>query len=370
MPTFVLFSHDGYGLGHVRRNTLIARALVTQEPRARVVLVTGSPVRPHWLDDRRFTVVGVPSLVKDEHGVYRSAGSSFEDALERRAEIFEDVVASARPDVVLVDRHPFGTAGELRPGLALARAKGARILLGLRDVLDDSGSVAEELRGAGWQDAADLYEAALVYGTPALCDHTREYGIPLPIEYVGWVTSGARTQPIDPSLVAIAAGGGADGDDVLRLGMEVLVARPERRGVVVAGPHARRGVLMEGRRRLGHRVRFRNDVDGCTDLFGQAGAVLQMGGYNTTFEALAGGARPIVVPRRSPRREQVIRATRLAALGLADVVDAGVRGDEVSWLLDQPRRLGRRALERAEITLDGARVAAQRLLHPAPVAAR
>jgi len=370
MATFVLFSHDGYGLGHVRRNTLIARALVSLAPAARVVLVTGAAVRPRWLADPRFSVVPVPALVKDDEGVYRSADRSVEETLDRRADIFERVVDRTRPDVVLVDRHPYGTGGELRPGLALARARGAVAVLGLRDILDDPATIAAELKGAGWADVPELYSEALVYGASSLCDHAREYGIPLPLRYAGWVTSGPRALPVDPRLFVVAAGGGADGEDVLRLGVELLLACPGRQGIVVAGPYAKRGLVLQTRERLGRRIRLDSGRDGCTELFARAGAVLQMGGYNTTFEALAAGARPIVVPRRSPRREQVIRASRLSALGLADVVDSGVAGDEVSWLLDRPRRLAPGALHAAQISLDGARHAARRLLSAARVPVR
>lgn len=361
MRTFVLFSHDGYGLGHARRNTLVARALIGQEPSARVLLVTGSAVRPRWLDDPRFGVVFVPALVKDADGVYRSSDGPFETTLARRTDLFEQVVSEVRPDVVLVDRHPFGIAGELRSGLALARAGGARVVLGLRDILDEPATVSAELDGDGWHGAEEIYSEALVYGAPTLCDHEREYGIPLPISYCGWVTSATRARTVDRRLIVVAAGGAGDGGDVFRLGIEILHARPGHRALVIAGPYAKRGTVLGGHR-LGRRVRLREAPDGCADVFASAGAVVQMGGYNTTFEALAAGARPIVVPRRHPRREQVIRASRLSALGLADVVDAGTSGHEVDWLLDQPRRLAPGALRRAGISLDGARLAARRLL--------
>ncbi len=369
MPTFLLFSHDGYGLGHARRNTLIARALLALEPASRVILVTGSAVRPRWLQDERITVVFVPALVKNADGVYQATGESFESTLDRRADAFEHVVARSRPDVVLVDRHPFGIAGELRAGLELARTNGSRLLLGLRDVLDEPAAIAHELAGDGWAGAADVYSNALVYGGPSLCDHEREYEIPLPVAYCGWVTSSARRRAVDPSLLVVTAGGGGDGDDVFRLGLELLQERPEKRGLVIAGPYAKRGLMLENSR-LGRRIALEEAPDGCADVFAAAGGVLQMGGYNTTFEALAAGARPIIVPRRTPRREQVIRASRLAALGLADVVDAGVAGHEVSWLLDRPRRLGAAALERAGISLDGARHAASHVLATAQVASR
>lgn len=359
MATYLLSSHDGYGLGHLRRNTLLARALLAAEPVARIVLVTGASVRPTWFDDARITVVGVPSLIKDEAGSYRSNGMAFEEALAAREQRFAAVVVATQPDVVVVDRHPFGTGGELRVGLGLARRQGAAIHLGLRDILDDPRSVADEIAGDGWANVDEYYDHALVYGSPALCDHEDEYAIPLPVRYCGWVTSCTEPTPISLQLVVVAAGGGADGDDVVRLGTELLLARSDRHAIVVAGPYAKQAVMLQGRARVGHRIRFRPEPDGCGHLFARAGAVVQMGGYNTTFEALGAGARPIIVPRRNPRREQVIRASRLATLGLADVVDSGVDGAEVAWLLDQPRRLAPGALASAGIALDGAeRVAA------------
>jgi len=38
---YVFYSHDGYGLGHVRRNSLIARAVLEADTEAEVSLVTG-----------------------------------------------------------------------------------------------------------------------------------------------------------------------------------------------------------------------------------------------------------------------------------------------------------------------------------------
>jgi predicted glycosyltransferase len=45
-----------------------------------------------------------------------------------------------------------------------------------------------------------------------------------------------------------------------------------------------------------------------------------MGGYNTTCEAISLGKRTLIVPRTSPRTEQLIRATRLETRGLVNVM--------------------------------------------------
>jgi predicted glycosyltransferase len=53
-----------------------------------------------------------------------------------------------------------------------------------------------------------------------------------------------------------------------------------------------------------------------------AAATVSMGGYNSVCEILAAGCPGLVVPRTTPRREQAIRAARMAALGLLDVLPA------------------------------------------------
>jgi len=51
-----------------------------------------------------------------------------------------------------------------------------------------------------------------------------------------------------------------------------------------------------------------------------ADLVVSMGGYNTVVEILTANQRGIIVPRVRPRLEQYIRAERLAAHGLIDMM--------------------------------------------------
>jgi predicted glycosyltransferase len=363
MGRYVFSSHDGFGLGHTRRNALIAREVARLDPTAEIVLVTGVQRPPEWLQDPRFSVVRVPSLIKDPSGGYTCEGRDFRAAVAERARVFGSLVADLRPDVVLVDRHPFGTAGELRPGLAEARRQGATVLLGLRDVLDDTATVRRELDGPGWQGVHDVYDELLVFGSPLLCDHERDYGLPFPARYCGWVVERPQQATRDEDLVVVSAGGGGDGETLFRLGIDALRRRPGLRGVITAGPYAgdwfRR--IVRGDRELAGRLELRRGGGSTVDLFAGAGAVVQMCGYNSTVEALAAGQRAILVPRRAPRREQAIRAGRLASLGLADVLDETATPEEVAWLLDQPRRLSRTACRRAGISFDGAATAAAAL---------
>ncbi|MEZ5376609.1 MAG: hypothetical protein R2733_08870 [Acidimicrobiales bacterium] len=368
MTRYLFSSHDGFGLGHVRRNSLIARAILADDPTAEVMVVTGLPVKPSWLDDHRIEVVRVPALLKDGDGTYRNAGMPFEQAVQCRADIFDQTIAAWRPDVCIVDRHPYGTAGELRPGLDRARDLGAAVVLGLRDVLDEPDVVRRELAGEGWRGVADDFDALLVYGQQSLCDHQLEYGLSVPPIYCGWVVEQAAPRPRASNLLVVTAGGGGDGDQIFQLGLGLARQLVDQRVILVAGPYARSADVSDPA--LEGRVELRQNVPSCVSLFAEASAVVQMAGYNSTVESLATGLRPVLMPRRSPRREQAIRASRLAALGLADVVDEGAAVDEVAWLLSRPRLLAPGQLADAGLDLDGARTAASVLRELASVVAR
>jgi len=58
---------------------------------------------------------------------------------------------------------------------------------------------------------------------------------------------------------------------------------------------------------------FSNDMMTCMDA---ADVVVSMGGYNTVCELLTLRKRAVIVPRAKPVAEQLIRAERMAALGL------------------------------------------------------
>jgi predicted glycosyltransferase len=359
---FLFFSHDGFGLGHARRNAVIAREVLTLDPSAHVVLLTGIGKRVAWLEDEgNVRVVRVPPLLKDSDGAYRNGTIPFAEAVARRGQALIEEVEADAPDVVVVDRHPFGTAGELREGLAGARRSGATLVLGLRDVLDEPTVVAQELASPAWQEAIELYDRVLVYGAALLVDHEAEYGLPTTPEYCGWVVTRPPPTKPEPRLLAVAAGGGGDGAEVFRLGSRLVELKSSWRGVIAAGPYSAPAAGLQPDAG-GGRVRVLDGVPSCGALFSRAEAVLCMAGYNSTLEALAAGRRPILVPRRSPRREQAIRAGRLAALGLADVVDEGAHAEEVGWLLDRDRRLTPDRLREAGVCLDGARRAAQVLV--------
>jgi predicted glycosyltransferase len=214
-----------------------------------------------------------------------------------------------------------------------------------------------------------VFDEVLVYGGEVLCDHQAEYGLPMRPRYCGWVVGHPRPARREHGLLVVTAGGGGDGADVFALGLGLARALPTRRTILVAGPYAS-DPRTSGEQALSGRVELTRNVPGCADLFARADAVVQMAGYNSTLESLAAGIRPVLVPRRSPRREQAIRASRLTAMGLADTVDEGADADEVAWLLYRSRILADGQLAAAGIDLRGAHNAAAVLAELVPHAPR
>jgi predicted glycosyltransferase len=103
--------------------------------------------------------------------------------------------------------------------------------------------------------------------------------------------------------------------------------------------------LAEGRDDL----RILDFVPDGESLIALADDVVAMGGYNSVCEILASRTRALIVPRSEPRREQVIRARRLAEMGALDTLaPADLDADAISsWLAagDAEPRLGRAAID-------------------------
>ena len=335
----LLYAHDTYGLGHLRRNLAIARHLLEATRGLQIVLVSGSPVADRFEPPRGLTVVPLPPVVKVGPDEYEPRDPRLKLSLVRRARaaIVADVARRFEPDVFLVDHSPQGMKGELLPVFEALRASGSptRIVLGLRDVLDD-GAVVRRM----WQDQGvyrtleEVFDRVLVYGNQDLFDVVAEYALPSSVAarttfcgYLGRPPVGPATPGFlgpDERFVLGMAGGGGDGEPVLAATM----AAAESAGVasvLVAGPFMPKAgrASLEAQARGFRRARVIPFVPELGGVMRSAAAVVTMAGYNALCELVSAGARAVVVPRTWPRREQTIRAELFAARGLVRLVEPG-----------------------------------------------
>jgi predicted glycosyltransferase len=387
---FFFYSHDAMGLGHVRRNLSVAGALADLAPEASILIGTSIDEAERFGVPARADLLRLPGLRKTGNERYeaRKLHLRWTEIRDLRAEILAAAVTSFRPSVVLVDKHPLGVGGELRMALDAARLRGARMVLGIRDVLDDF-TVDQEWRGRGFfAQIAELYDHVLIYGQPDVFDPLREYDFPADVaalcSFCGYVVPPASPEPEParhqvrpaPPRVLATAGGGEDGFELLRTFVEAA-SGSDWQAVVVSGAQC---PPAEARRleRLADDagLAYRRFVPELSRQFGSLDALVCMGGYNTLAEAAASGVATVCVPRVRPRREQLIRARMFERRGLVRVVeprrlDPDVLRREVDAVIENndPDASPQEALD-----LDGARRAALRLLElaaeggPAPEA--
>ena len=358
-PRVALYSHDALGIGHLRRNLLIAGSLAGPMGGASVLMLAGVPEATAFQIPERVDVLTLPSLRKMAEGGYESRRLriSADKLLGLRANALRAALESFEPDLLVVDKLPLGVAGELRPTLDALTARGrTRCVLGLRDVLDDPARVRLEWAHRAYEPAVErFYDAVWVYGDARVYDPVREYGfgraLAEKVRYAGYLERAAVREPAgaggeteklisrglpDGSRFALCmVGGGEDGG-----GLSEAFARaalPEEMvGVVLTGPFMPADV----KRRLSEmstanrRLRVVDFVTEPAALLRLADCVVTMGGYNCVCEAICAGKRTLVVPRVRPRMEQWIRAQRFAHLGFVDVLHPDHAGPEAlsRWL--------------------------------------
>ena len=337
-----LYSHDAMGLGHLRRNLAIARALVESPLRASVLILSGVREAGALRLPERTDCLALPALYKASDGSYRSRSLPLPlpELIRLRSQAIRGALEAFAPQALIVDRNPLGLCEELAPALrSLAMRGGTRCVLGLRDVLDEPVVVEREWRaGRSAEAVRAFFDAVWVYGDPEVYDPLREVpsarSVSDRVSFTGYLgpqraVPDAACQSVqraqlglpDGRLLLCLLGGGQDG---LPLAWAFANARipDDALGVIITGPFmpepARRrlAVFARSRPRL-HVLEFVPDIE---PLLHGADRIVAMGGYNTVCETLSARKPVLLVPRTRPRREQWLRAERLQQLRLVDVI--------------------------------------------------
>ncbi len=388
---FLLYCHDTFGLGHVRRVLSLAKYFTDTLPNAQVLIVTGSPMAHAFALPPRTDYVKLPAVIKTRSGSYRARDLDLELAAIRdlRATLLRETAQSYRPDVFLVDHAPQGFKGEVLPTLKMLRDTQPDCLrvVGLRDIVDASATVRQTWREEGiYHTLEHDYDLILVYGSQYLYDIAAEYALPATVarrvRYCGYLNRLPEPCPSnDPihaehsgaeRLVVLTAGGGGDGFPLMRAylsGLHQLSSTPFS-SVLLTGPLMDKDdeqELHELQAGLpAERVRVESFLADPLPLLRTADLVVAMAGYNTTCELLALQQRVLLVPRSTPRQEQLIRASLLTQRGLAQMLTMEELTperliDSIRQSFAQPRP-EQRQLNAAGISFRGQALARQAIL--------
>jgi predicted glycosyltransferase len=364
------------GLGHMRRNLLLANALRRFPVRADVLLISGARELNAFPLPAGVDCVTLPGFSKvwRKHYIPRRLHMDHDTLTRMRARIIETALDEFEPDLLIVDKHPRGLLNELDPALSLLsmRRRRARIVLGLRDVLDAPDVVRREWEEAG-ADAAvrEHYDGIWIYGDAAVYNPLEEYGfapdIAARVRFSGYLdprhryasraradseTTAALAGP--ESVVLCQVGGGQDGARVVSAFVDACIPDGSI-GVLLTGPFMPADVRARIERTAGNRpqIRVLDFVNDPERLLQRAHRVITMGGYNSVCEVLVAEKHALIVPRVVPRTEQLIRAERLQALGLVDMLHPSSLSPESmsEWLASADS--GNRASIRQRVDFNG-----------------
>jgi len=343
----LIYSHDTFGLGHLRRCRAIAHALVQNNKGLSVLILSGSPIIGSFDFPSRVDFVRVPGVIKLRNGEYTSLNLHVdtEQTLAIRASIMRHTADIFDPDLFIVDKEPLGLRGELEDTLTLLKNRGTPIVLGLRDVLDDPDLLAPEWQRKNVLPALErFYDELWIYGLPQVCDPLAGIALPRSVRrrmvYTGYLRrempASVPPQPegTDDPYILVTPGGGGDGEAMVDWVLRAYELDRDLpcRGLIVLGPFMHTEAQAEFTARAAglpkvEVVTFDAKME---RLMRGAVGVVAMGGYNTFCEILSFDKPALIVPRTMPRLEQFIRASRAKDLGLMDMlVDDGVRAPEV-----------------------------------------
>jgi predicted glycosyltransferase len=378
----LFYSHDHVGLGHTRRHVAVAARLADIVPDASVLFAVGRDDVSRLGLPRGVELIKLPALGDiGEPSDGRPLDALTSGRLALRAGMLETLVRSYRPDVMIVDRHPLGAGGELRPALDAMRMMGGAAVLGVPDIVN----VHE--RAKDWSPAAldaivRCYDSVLVYGERRLFDPAAACGWPPSVAervhfcgyVVGEYANEMRREDAPPRflarrrarpLVVATVRSSAPDSVLLDTFIDAATDAPWDAAIVLApASHAARDARLSARAAEAG-IECVPSVPGLGRWFGAIDGLVTSAGYNTLMEALVSGLPTVCVPGSVRRPEQQLRAAAFSRLGLLRVIDesrlspATLRRAVGLALATARTTLAERS--RRALDLDGARRAAEHL---------
>lgn len=338
----VLYSHDTMGLGHMRRNILIARALTSGPIKTDVLLIAGAKQMSSFQLPQGVDCLTLPSFYKNTDGHYQAKclELTLEELVQFRGQTIRAAVRAFDPDVMIVDKTPRGVSGELEPTLKELRLyHNTRCVLGLRDILDEEHKVRQEWVRSEYDSLINAYyDEVWVYGHPAIYNMVREYelsdAIKAKIRFTGYLNR-RETSPNSATndnpfvkyglpkgrLAVCMVGGGQDGWRVTEAFAKAKLPKGFV-GLIITGPFMPEQLRLnlQNITKNHPEMQMTDFVNDPQPLFKHADRIVSMGGYNTICEILSFNKKALIVPRVTPRKEQLIRAERMSNAGLLDLL--------------------------------------------------
>ncbi len=337
----IVYSHDAFGLGNIRRMLAICQHLLTTIPKLSILVLSGSPAIHSFQIPERLDYIKLPCFGRDCNGQWgaKYIASDISETIHLRSNLIKTTIINFKPDLILVDKKPYGLLNELKPSLDYLKIffPKTKLVLLLRDILDEPNKTIESWQKQGYYQAIqNEYDRVLVVGMPEIFDLVQEYQFPYGIaqktKFCGYIRKPFQPEPTatvrqvlsiqeHEQFVLVTPGGGGDGHDLVNTylsALERINFQQNLKSLIVLGsemPTSERKILIQKTKKYSNVFTF-DFTENLMRYIHAADLVVSMAGYNTITEILALGQKTVVVPRQHPSKEQLIRAERMAKKGL------------------------------------------------------
>ncbi|MFQ5632986.1 MAG: glycosyltransferase family protein [bacterium] len=351
----LIYSHDGYGLGNIRRNLAICEHLAKTIPDVSILILTGSPMAHDFRIPENVDYVKLPCLTRSDREAYSAKywDMAANEVVNLRSEVILSTVKHFKPDLVLVDKKPIGIKKEFFPALTHLKVNSpqTKIVLGLRDILDSPEStIPIWQKNQYFEIIQQFYDDIWIFGESHVFDAVEKYQMPEAVAekvtYTGFLgrdyslldrltargSLGLNGQP----YALVMAGGGGDGYAIMKNYADACHQFEDSKrydSMMMTGPD------MPISQREEIEAKCSNDLpiqcqafsDSIETYLMASDVVVAMGGYNTICEILSAGKKAVIVPRCRPVQEQFIRALRLEEMGLVKMVHPDELSPATLW---------------------------------------
>lgn len=368
-PRILFLFETAAGLGHMRRASGIVNALIDKG--ANVTVASGTFVNPQNFFSPKAHLARLEPLVRkkgNSHFSYDEAGNMIpvkkfnqEEWEKKRASQIQDVLRDSPVHAIMVEYWPFSRQRAFNRVVSAAIKTVNRqgvspiVISSARDVLHARESIRDgrEKIVRGEQSAVKIVrekvDYVFVHGDPRVVAFSDGFSlhkkIARKISYTGYVVNEEAKDRHAPreKTVIVSAGSGSSGFGILKSVFNAHALCEDLKDhewVFILGPRMpenQKNSLVKLFERhneagSGRPILFHHFVTDLPNRLSRADFSISMGGYNTTLEVLASGAKGIIIPKMLKNgdgtiiscEEQAGRARRLQEQGLLSVIEGNI----------------------------------------------
>lgn len=339
----LVYSHDAYGLGNIRRMLAICEHLLDAIPELSILLLSGSPMLHGFRLPKGLDYIKLPCLNRGSSGevAVKYLGMGIEETVRLRSQLIFSAAVNFKPDLFLVDKKPYGVKNELADTIYYFHQKlpETKLVLLLRDILDSPEVTIAEWQKNGYYTALEkFYHQVLIVGIPEVFDTINEYQfspiIAKKSRYCGYLRrpAGLKSPQIireelqvssHECLVLVTPGGGEDGYELVDTYLGAINSQSHLcKSLIICGPEmplSQKQLIIKATNK-NPQVAIREFTDDLMSYIQAADTIISMAGYNTVCEILSANKSALLIPRCHPSKEQLIRSQKMALLGLFQAI--------------------------------------------------